>query len=663
MNHPAQHRQTSALPLAPFVRRWSMPRWFRGLEVLLGLLVWCGGNTQTLPQSDPPFSPEESSPVALAVTPDGKRLWIACATEPQLVAVDSPDGRIARRIRIPATPSGLALSPDGTHLYVTCAAASSTVCVIEEATGQTTRQFPAGHTATAPVLGLDGHTLYVCNRFDHDVSFIPLPDGGHSRRVHVRREPIAAALTPDGRHLLVANHLPSGRADVHSVAASVSVIDTTTAQLVQEIPLPDGSGLLRGLCVSPDGRYACVTHILARYHFLPRMVYLGWINQNAISLIDLHSWAHLATVALDESSRGAGNPWAVAWTADGRFLCVTHAGKHDLSCLDAPALLDRLLELPPRFGSPRTPSEERSLPYRMPRYGPARSREEVPYDFAFLSQLRQRLPSAGYGPRAIAVRHDMAYVANWFSDSVSLVPLAGQTSQVATVSLSPTNRTPTAARLGERFFNDATLCRQGWQSCASCHDADARADALNWDLLNDGAHNPKNTRSLLLSPQTPPMMSLGVRDSAATAARAGLQHILFTRPSPEIAPAIDAYLESLHPVPSPRLVGGRLSAAAARGQALFQRAQVGCINCHPPPLFTDLAAHTVGTAGDYDHASDQFDTPTLVELWRTAPYLHNGSAATVHDVLRARNPNDEHGHTAHLSPQEIDDLVEYLLSL
>jgi hypothetical protein len=53
----------------------------------------------------------------------------------------------------------------------------------------------------------------------------------------------------------------------------------------------------------------------------------------------------------------------------------------------------------------------------------------------------------------------------------------------------------------------------------------------------------------------------------------------------------------------------------------------------------------------------------LIELWRTAPYLHDGSAATVRDVLTTRNPRDRHGQTSDLSKQEINDLCAYLLSL
>jgi cytochrome c peroxidase len=89
-------------------------------------------------------------------------------------------------------------------------------------------------------------------------------------------------------------------------------------------------------------------------------------------------------------------------------------------------------------------------------------------------------------------------------------------------------------------------------------------------------------------------------------------------------------------------------------------------------LFTDLAAYDVGTASAFhglwdaqaaDKPSDRFDTPTLVELWRTAPYLHDGSAATLRETLSVKNPGDRHGRTSHLTKQENDDLVEYLLSL
>jgi cytochrome c peroxidase len=241
----------------------------------------------------------------------------------------------------------------------------------------------------------------------------------------------------------------------------------------------------------------------------------------------------------------------------------------------------------------------------------------------------------------------------------------------------------TLVRKGEFYFHSATICFQGWQSCSSCHPGDARADGLNWDLLNDGVGNPKNTKSLLLAHQTPPVMWLGVRETAETAVRAGIKHILFTKQPEEVAQAIDEYLKSLKPIPSPYLVPvgndvrnltsssatadtnsaaeWRLSPSAQRGKRLFIHA--GCAACHPPPLFTNLQQYDVGTRAPFDKPTDKFDTPTLIELWRTAPYLHDGSAATLREVLTTRNPKDQHGRTSNLSPKELDDLCTYLLSL
>jgi cytochrome c peroxidase len=125
--------------------------------------------------------------------------------------------------------------------------------------------------------------------------------------------------------------------------------------------------------------------------------------------------------------------------------------------------------------------------------------------------------------------------------------------------------------------------------------------------------------------------------------------------------AIDQYLQSLKPVPSPHLARGKPSKSARRGQRVFNR--VGCAVCHPPGLFTDLRAYDVGTRQVSDKPTDTFDTPTLVELWRTAPYLHDGSAATIRDVLTTRNSKDEHGKTSGLSNRELDDLCAHLLSL
>jgi len=58
-----------------------------------------------------------------------------------------------------------------------------------------------------------------------------------------------------------------------------------------------------------------------------------------------------------------------------------------------------------------------------------------------------------------------------------------------------------------------------------------------------------------------------------------------------------------------------------------------------------------------------FDTPTLRGLWASAPYLHDGRAETLTEVLTTYNPDDRHGRTSHLTAAQIEDLVTFLRSL
>lgn len=590
------------------------------------------------------------APTAIAIGNATNRLFIACAETSQVMEFDLFAGKIVGTIDLPDAPSGLALSRNGAHLYVTCAAAASTVVVIDPSRWKVVRRIPCGHTALAPVLSPDGRTLYVCARFNNQVFVLSLPEGKISRRIDVPREPVAAAVTPDGRWLVVANHLHDGPANAGDVAALVSLVNPATGDVI-DIRLPNGSGLLRGVAISPDGRYAAVTHVLARHYLPTTQVDRGWMNSNALTLIDLAKQTRLNTVLLDEVDHGAANPWAVAWTTDGTSIVVTQAGTHELSVIDAPALLRKLA------GAANQPPAAAGDTKREPGY----AGDQVPNDLAFLVGLRRRIALPVNGPRALALAGSRVLTAGYFSDNVVTLDLAQPAAPPVNWPLSPGYQ-PTPAQLGERYFNDAALCFQGWQSCASCHSSDARVDGLNWDLLNDGIGNPKNSRSMLLSHRTPPAMSQGVRESAEAAVRAGLRHILFSVQPETVAAALDDYLKSLQPGASPHLVHGQLAAAAQRGKKLFTSRGTGCADCHPPGLFTSLQAYDVGTRAPTDNVAE-FDTPGLNELWRTAPFLHDGSAATVRDVLTNHNPHDQHGRTSHLTAGQLDDLVAYLLSL
>ncbi len=605
-----------------------------------------------LPVADAPGIDSQEgqlSPCALAARADGRIVYVACATAGRVAVLDVSTGKVTGKFALPAPPTGLALSADGARLYVTCANPWGRICVVETTTGAVSLTLPAGHSATSPVLSPDGKRLYVCNRFENTISAIDLASGKESYRAGVAREPVSADVTPDGKWLVVAHHLPPGPAEADEVFSPVSILDAATGKAAAEIALPSGSTGLRGVGISPDGRYAAVTHLLARFRLPTTQLDRGWMNTNALTLIDVAARRRINTVLLDNVDRGAANPWGVAWSADGKIIGVSHAGTHEVSLIEAPALLAKLAKLP---------AGEATSAYGA---GGAVSAADVPNDLAFLVDLRRRVPVPGRGPRGIVWTNGKFHTANYFSDSVSVVDPAAK-GPAAEIPLGPAP-VPSVSRRGEMLFNDATICFQGWQSCASCHSSDARVDGLNWDLLNDGIGNPKNTKSLLLSYQTPPAMSLGVRDTAPTATRSGIKFILFAVRPEEEAQAMDEYIKSLRPIPSPFLVDGKLSAAAQRGQKIFNDPAVGCASCHPPPLYTDLKHYDVGTRGRFDRDASAFDTPTLVELWRTAPYFHDGSVDSLFDMFAARNKDDKHGRTRHLKKEQIEDLVAFLLSL
>jgi DNA-binding beta-propeller fold protein YncE len=368
------------------------------------------------------------------------------------------------------------------------------------------------------------------------------------------------------------------------------------------------------------------------------------MNTNALSVIDTAARKLVNTVLLDDVDLGAANPWGVACTADGKSICVTHAGTHELSVIDAAALHDKLAKV--------AAGEKVSRTSLRP--------EDVPNDLSFLVGLRRRIRLKGNGPRGLAIVGKMVYVARYFSDDLAVVDLEERAAsrRVRAIALGP-KKPMSQARKGEMLFHDAIMCFQHWQSCSSCH-PDGRNDGLNWDLLNDGMGNPKNTKSMFLAHKTPPVMITGIRPKAEVAVRAGIKFILFAVRPEEEAVAIDTFLKSLTPVPSPYLVNGALSDSAKRGKTVFTKAK--CASCHPASLYTNRKKYNIGTGVGMEKTRT-FDTPTLLEVWRTGPYLYDGRAVTIASVLKEHNKTDSHGKTTKLSATDLKDLAEFVLSL
>lgn len=570
-------------------------------------------------------------PSALLASLDGKKLFVANQDAHQLAVVDPEAGGVTHSISLPASPTGMVLSPDGKRLYVTCAAPKSSIAVIDTTSLQHFQTFTAGHTASGPAISPDGKRLYICNRFNNNVSVLDSSSGKELASVAVTRNPVDAAATPDGRWIVVANHLPLMSAISPLVRAEVTIINASTFE-TKSILLPDGSINLQDVCISPDGNLAYISHTIGNHSLVTSQVTLGWMSTSSLSIIDLEKMAFDSNSLLDDFDSGAANPWGVHFADQGRTVCVVHAGTHEMSVIEIAPML-------------------KEIRYFRESLGPMGGDNPI-------TACRRRIKLPGRGPRGIALIGSKAYITEYFSDTIAVVDIKAQEEdyQPQTIRLGP-KPFISEARRGEMFFHDATLCYQQWQSCATCH-SQGRSDALNWDLMNDSVGTFKNTKSLLYAHRTPPSMATGIRASAEVAVRAGIEHILFVYEDFEReALAIDAYLKSLRPIPSPHLVDGRLSPKAHRGKQLFESDKVGCAECHPAPLYTDMQKYPVKKTVSYDH--DEIDTPTLIEVWRNPPYLYDGRYTTIKDVL----VKGEHGDVDGLTPQQIDDLVEFVLSL
>jgi cytochrome c peroxidase len=134
--------------------------------------------------------------------------------------------------------------------------------------------------------------------------------------------------------------------------------------------------------------------------------------------------------------------------------------------------------------------------------------------------------------------------------------------------------------------------------------------------------------------------------------------------------ALAAYVTSLSKKEvSPHKPTTGFSDAALRGLRVFE--SQNCASCHSGSNMTDSLSGKLHNIGTIKRTSGKrrgeplqgIDTPTLLGVWNSAPYLHDGSAATLRDVLMSENKSQLHGQTQKLSEQEIKDLVQYLKEL
>ncbi len=616
---------------------------------------------------------------AIAITEDGSRLLVVNPDSNSVSVMEPASGEKLAEITVGDDPRTVAL--EGNSRAYVANRGSDTVSVIDLNELAVVATIEVGHHPYGVVMGPQGSLAFVANSGSDSISVIETISLQVIATIPTRDRPAGLAIAADKLYV------------THLLTGLVSAIDVTG--LPDAVPYCgpldfDGSGVVdvadimqvasrwrcrcREECYDPHYNTdddcdidivdimrvaalwgpACEvistgsTSNLAQSIVLdpvrPR-AYLPHIRSNSsnpaplfdtsifpvVSVIDLSSNQYLPSegISLDTVDRPVNMPFDAALTPDGSQLWVVNAGSNDVSVIDMGL----------RFGVAHI--------------------------------------TVGANPRGIVLSPDgsTAYVNNTLDGTVSVIDTA--TAQVTEVFTSTQIPMPPILLLGKQLFHSAArpeLTRDQWISCASCH-FDGEMDGRTWHLPGLG---PRNTTSLLGVIQTYPINWQADMDETQDQEhfirgfQAGTGLITDGDPYPGRGmfnvgrslelDALATFVDSLPPPSSPVDGGGQ--EGVERGRLVFESPETECVVCHPPPFYTDRQKHDVGTAeGPDELAGLEMDTPTLRGLRDTAPYLHDGSAPTLYDVLVTRNPDDRHGVTSHLTPEELADLIAFLEAL
>jgi YVTN family beta-propeller protein len=579
------------------------------------------------------------APRTLAVAPDG-RVWVVNAGASSLTILNSSTFAVASTVTLPraARPFGLAFDPDGTDAWVAC-----------EESGQLLRLNPANGAQVASI-AVGANVRHVSVSADSSRVFVsrfvspPLPGEGTAT---VQTE---VAGVKRGGEVVVVN-------------ATLGAIDRTIVLQHSEEPdtIVSAKGIpnyVGGVAISPDGQSAWVpskqdnikrgtlrngqplTHDMALRSVVSRLV----LNPGVPTTDDLAN-----RVDFDN----AGIPSAATFDSRGMYLFTALEGSRTVSVTDSWSKTELL-----RFDAGRAPQ------------GLA------------LSPDSRTLYVHNFMDRTVTV-HNVGPII----DGTETPPIIA-----ATLNCVTTDLLSATVLKGKQFFYDARderVALQEYISCASCHN-DGGQDGRVWDFtqFGEGLRNTIVLRGHGGTAQGPlhwsgnfdevqdfegqirnfagglGLMSdtdfhSGTRDQPLGDTKAGRSADL---------DALAAYVASLTQSGSSpaRNSDGSLTTAAVTGETVFR--QQNCASCHTGTRFTDSALGVFRNVGTIKPASGQrlgapltgLDTPTLRGLWNTAPYLHDGSAATVSDAVAAHtgvnlNATDLANLTAYL--RQIDDAV------
>jgi YVTN family beta-propeller protein len=282
----------------------------------------------------------------------------------------------------------------------------------------------------------------------------------------------------------------------------------------------------------------------------------------------------------------------------------------------------------------------------------------------------------GANPKGIALSPDgkLLYVAEMLDDKIGVINTE-TLEKVSSIDLGGPSRI-TVARRGRRLFNNSSHTFQNQYCCYTCH-PDMHEDGLVYNMSGkDMGRNVTNTMTLRDISETAPFKWSGT--NLTVYKQDGMRFSTFLTRTESFSykdlDALTAYILTGIKNPPNLLYNpdGKLTESQSRGKKIFERTKDNngneipeanrCITCHTPPYYTNRKMSYVQTLAAIDD-SILFDTPHLNDIYSSAPYLHDGRAATLEEIWTKYGKNDKHGVINDMTKIQLNDLIEYLKSL
>ena len=590
------------------------------------------------------------SPINLAVSKDGSRLYVVAQEGNALLIVDTEKSKVIKKISVGKQPHSVVLSEDGRTAFVSNQW-SDNVSVIDLASSKVTDTLTTANGPAGLALSHDGKNLYVVNSYSSNISVIDLKTGEELKRLSAGNNPTGAQLSPDGKVIYVTSRRAIIAPYGETVKTEITVVNDSSKRIV-EYKNVESAHMMENIAFSPSGDLALVTLIRPKNLVPSIQVERGFMMTHGIGIIEQKKNGRIIQLLLDEPNAYYSDPFDIVITPDGKKAFVSSSGVNCISVVDIDSIRSLIA---------------RSTPEMLKSYS---------NNLGISSHyILKRIP-CGANPKGLALSPDgkKLYVAEQLEDRIMVINAENLETE-NTIDLGGP-KTITVARRGRQLFSNAGHTFQNQYSCYTCH-PDYHEDGLVYNMASkDMGRNLTNTQSLRDISETAPFKWNGKNQTAYKQDGIRFSTVL-TRTeqfSYKDLDALVAYIMTGIPYP-PNLQynpTGELTEMQLRGKATFERttdklgkvipASNRCVTCHPPPYFTNKKLADVGTLARSDD-SIKFDTPHLNNIYASPPYLHDGRAATLEEIWTKYNPNDKHGVVNDLSKIELNELIEYLKTL